>query len=41
MTAALKYVSVRQVPLEELQRFPGNARRNNLEELRASIRRFG
>jgi len=37
----VKYVSTRRVPIEKLTPFPGNARRGNVEELRASIRRHG
>jgi hypothetical protein len=35
------WVETRNVPLAELARFPGNARRGNTEEIRASLRRNG
>jgi len=36
-----QWVATRDVPLASLTRYPGNARRGNLTELRASIRRNG
>jgi ParB-like chromosome segregation protein Spo0J len=35
------WLETRDVPLTELTRFPGNARRGNTEEIRASLRRNG
>lgn len=38
---SIEYVQTRDVPIGELTRFPGNARRGDVEQLRASIRRHG
>lgn len=35
------YRETRDVPTSALTRYPGNARRGNVEEIRASIRRHG
>jgi len=35
------WVETRDVPITDLTRFPGNARRGNVDEIRASIRRHG
>ncbi|MFB7649490.1 ParB/RepB/Spo0J family partition protein [Streptomyces sp. NPDC056084] len=35
------YVSTRDVPLDDLTRYPGNPRRGDVEAIRASIRRYG
>ncbi len=36
-----RFVETREVPLDQLTRFPGNARRGNVDAIRASIRRNG
>jgi DNA modification methylase len=36
-----EYTATRDIPLADLTRFPGNARRGNVDEIRASIRRHG
>jgi len=36
-----QWVATRELPLSSLERFPGNARRGNVEEIRKSIRRHG
>jgi site-specific DNA-methyltransferase (adenine-specific) len=36
-----KWVATREIPIGELERFPGNARRGNVGEIRKSIRRHG
>jgi DNA modification methylase len=36
-----KWLATRDVPISELTRFPGNARRGNVGEIRKSIRRHG
>ena len=38
---AVQPVGVREIAVGKLQRFPGNARRGNVEEIRASVRRLG
>lgn len=38
---AVTYVETRDVPLDELTRFPGNARRGNVDAIRESIARTG
>ena len=38
---AAKWLETRDVRLSELTRYPGNARRGNVEEIRKSIRRHG
>lgn len=38
---AVQPVGVREIPVGKLTRFPGNARRGNAEEIRASVRRLG
>ena len=35
------FVATRELPLSSLARFPGNARRGNVEEIRKSLRRHG
>lgn len=37
----VKYLGTKRVPLAKLTRFPGNARRGDVETIRASIRRHG
>ncbi|MCX5066642.1 pyridoxal-phosphate dependent enzyme [Micromonospora lupini] len=37
----MEYVETRDVPIRELTRFPGNARRGNVDRIRESIRRTG
>lgn len=39
MTAV--YVDTREIPISDLTRFPGNAKRGSVEDIRASIRRSG
>ncbi len=39
MTAT--YIGTREIPLDQLTRFPGNARRGDVEAIRASLRRDG
>ena len=36
-----KFLATRELPLSELTRFPGNARRGNVAEIRKSLRRHG
>jgi hypothetical protein len=36
-----KWLATREMPLDDLQRFPGNARRGDVAEIRKSIRRHG
>lgn len=38
---AITPAGVRDIPIASLQRFPGNARRGNVAEIRASVRRLG
>lgn len=38
---AVSWIETREVPIDSLTRFPGNARRGNVDEIRASIRRHG
>lgn len=38
---AAKFIETRNVALSDLTRYPGNARRGNVEEIRKSIRRHG
>lgn len=38
---AVAYVETRDVPFSQLNRFPGNARRGDVEQIRESIRRHG
>jgi DNA modification methylase len=38
---AVSWIETRDIPMERLTRFPGNSRRGNVEEIRASIRRHG
>jgi ParB-like nuclease domain len=38
---SVSWVATREMPLVELQRFPGNARRGNVSEIRKSVRRNG
>ena len=35
------YVATRDIPLDQLTKFPGNARRGSVDQIRASIRRTG
>ncbi|WP_435245084.1 ParB/RepB/Spo0J family partition protein [Streptomyces tendae] len=35
------YISTRDIPLDDLTRYPGNPRRGDVEAIRASIRRYG
>ena len=36
-----RWIATRDIPLSDLERFPGNARRGNVAEIRKSIRRHG
>src|SRR3546814_12921166 len=38
---AAQYVTTRDVPLDELTPFPGNAKRGDVDQIRASLRRNG
>lgn len=38
---AAKFIATRDLPLSDLERFPGNARRGNVAEIRKSIKRHG
>jgi ParB-like chromosome segregation protein Spo0J len=40
-TATARYVTTRDVPLDELTPFPGNAKRGDVDTIRASLRRNG
>lgn len=40
-TDAITYLGTHDIPLTALDRFPGNARRGNVEAIRSSIRRHG
>jgi 16S rRNA G966 N2-methylase RsmD len=37
----MRYLETADVPIDDLTRYPGNARRGNVEEIRASVRRYG
>lgn len=39
--AGVTWVATRDIPIADLTRFPGNARRGNVAEIRKSIRRHG
>jgi ParB-like nuclease domain len=41
MRVAVTWVETREVPVQQLTRYPGNARRGNIDEIRASVRRHG
>lgn len=37
----MKYVGIKRIPVAKLTKFPGNARRGQIEQIRASLRRHG
>lgn len=40
-TAAVTYLGTREVPFDQLERFPGNPRRGDVDAIRGSLRRHG
>ncbi|MCF1597719.1 DNA methyltransferase [Streptomyces muensis] len=40
-TAAVTYLGTREIPFDQLERFPGNPRRGDIDAIRGSLRRHG